>query len=161
MKRSKKKPSIPSVKSPGLWTKTKSELARILGVTRRTLDAWILLPEAPKQTGTAFDVTAWRDFASTRRPGKTSEGAELRLENVRLTVALNEAKLMKQAGDLIPVEWAKGLVADHAIKVRNIIQGSDLSETEKHDLTEQLIAISSDDFIAGLRAQIGEERETE
>jgi hypothetical protein len=161
MKRSTKKEPIASEQSHAEWCKNKSELARILGVTRRTLDAWILLPEAPKQTGTAFDVTAWRDFASTRRPGKTSEGAELRLENLRLTVALNEAKLMKQAGDLIPVEWAKGLVADHAIKTRNIILAAPIAQADRDSLIEQIAAISSDDFIAGLRAQIGEERETE
>jgi hypothetical protein len=158
MKRTKKKAAFTSENGQ---VETKAALARAIGVSRPTLYTWFNLPDAPLVTDGGHDVAAWEAFRDARLTKEPSESRELRLENLRLQVSLKQVQLMKLAGDLIPLEWAKGLVADHAIKVRNIIQGSDLSEAQKHDLTENILALNQDDYIDGLRAQIGEERETE
>jgi phage terminase Nu1 subunit (DNA packaging protein) len=159
MKRPKKKTGLPSENG---HVETRAELAKILGISRPTLYTWSKLDGAPiPMPDGRHDVAAWKAFADARLNPEPSESQELRIENLRLQVSLKQVQLMKLAGDLVPLEWAKGLVADHAIKTRNIILAAPIAQADRDSLIEQLAAISSDNFIAGLRAQIGEERESE
>jgi len=154
MKRPKIKPAFPSDNG---HVETKAALARAIGVSRPTLYTWFNLPDAPLVTDGGHDVAAWEAFRDARLKKEPSESQELRLENLRLQVSLKQVQLMKLAGDLIPLEWAKGLVADHAIKVRHIIEGSGLTDEQKEWLTDKILALDPEEFIAGLRIQIGEE----
>ncbi len=56
------------------------------------------------------------------------------------------AKLLAE-GELILTEFASMTVAHFAISIRNAIQGSELSEADKHNLTEQIAATDADGFI--------------
>ena len=50
------------------------ELAKILGVTRRTLQNWRKRPDAPKPMANGFhDVAAWREFMARNYDAKKTE----------------------------------------------------------------------------------------
>lgn len=86
---------------------------------------------------------------------------ELKRRLLKNGISMEQVAALKADGELILTEFASMTVAHFAVSTRNIIQGSDLSEAQKHDLTENILALSQDDYIDGLRAQIGEEGESE
>src|SRR5258708_4277973 len=106
-----------SDKQAGKFAKAKSELAHILGITRRTLDAWLLEPDAPRRTKDGrYEIEHWREFASHRKVNMNAdEASRLLLQKLRNEVELGNLRLLKEAGELVPLEWTKMLLGHVAI----------------------------------------------
>jgi hypothetical protein len=135
---------------------TKVALARHCGMTRQALDFHLKQPGAPQPRSNGFwdcdEVVAW-----INADGAGSDGSEeLKLKKLKQEVELNDIRIMREAGELLPSEWASLLFADTFTKIRRVIQTSDLSEAQKHELTEKIVAIDPDEFINNLRLQTGE-----
>jgi hypothetical protein len=159
MSKAPKKSGFSSENSPEKWAPTKRALSRILGVTRRTLDAWLLLLEAPPhRDGDAFEIAPWLAFATERRAGNVADGPQLRLQKLRQEVELNEIKIMREAGQVLPLEMARGWIQDWVLRVRGAIYSyDDLTLDQKNVLADRIDAIDRDDYLKRLRGQSAEE----
>ena len=137
------------------FVKTKAEMARLLDISRVTLDAWLKLSDSPRcRSDGRFPVDEWRAYKARKKMDDSiEETAELKLQKLRNEVAQSEVDLMKAAGELVPLEWSRQLFAHLAISIRNIVQGSELAEHDKLSLTEQIEKINADEYLSQLRSQ--------
>jgi len=137
------------------WVKTKLELARLLGISRTTLDNYTLLPGFPARAANGhFPLEQCRAFVAGQL-GRNEERRALELQKLRDDVARGQIELMK-ADEVMPIEWVT-LVLDHlAVSVRNVIQRAPfLTEEEKEYLTNEVIAIDMVKFIDALGRESG------
>lgn len=137
------------------FAKNKAELSRILDISRVTLDAWIELPDSPRTTSNGrYVVAEWRAFKANRNLNAgIEETAELKLQKLRDEVARGQIAMLKEAGELVPVEWSKQLFAHLSISMRNVIMDSGIGEGEKLSLIAKIEKINADDYISQLRLQ--------
>ena len=86
-----------------------SELARILGIARRTMNRWRKRPDAP-QTGTSgfIDVAPWREFMQRNdlhgEPAATEEETALRARKLLAEVEERELRLAVKKGEYVALE---------------------------------------------------------
>jgi hypothetical protein len=102
------------------YAKTLVELAAVLGVTRRTLNAWQKMEGSPKPLSNGYwPVADWREFVRVRglKVGKTPVGNEEALKARKLLAEVEERELRiaVKKGEYVPIhqvrtEWI-GLVA--------------------------------------------------
>jgi hypothetical protein len=102
------------------YAKTLVELAAVLGVTRRTLNAWQKMEGSPKPISNGlWPVADWREFVRVRglKVGKTPVGNEEALKARKLLAEVEERELRiaVKKGEYVPIhqvrtEWI-GLVA--------------------------------------------------
>ena len=102
------------------YAKTLVELAAVLGVTRRTLNAWQKMDGSPKALSNGlWPVADWREFVRVRelKTGKTATGNEEALKACKLLAEVEERELRiaVKKGEYVPIhqvrtEWI-GLVA--------------------------------------------------
>jgi hypothetical protein len=78
----------------------------------------------------------------------------LKMKNLKQKIELDDIKILREAGDLVPVDWAKQLVAHLAISVCAILRASDISSDDKKLLTDQIEAINFENYLSQLRIQI-------
>ncbi len=93
------------------------ELAKILGVTRRTLQNWRKRPDAPKPMANGFhDVQAWREFMARNdlhgEPVATDAETALRARKLLADVEERELRLAVRKREYVPLEevretWTK------------------------------------------------------
>lgn len=143
------------------YAKNKAHLSRVIDISRVTLDAWLRLPNAPKplSNGT-YVISEWVKFKASRgqeQDKPIEEIAALKLRNLKQKVELDDIKILKLAGDLVPIEWAKQLVAHLAISARNVVQESDITPEQKLKITERLEKIDFENFLSQLRNQAEED----
>lgn len=136
------------------WISTKLELSRLLGISRPTLDTYSTLPGFPdrRQGDGAWPLEQCRAFVATQL-NRSEEKRALELQKLRDEVARGQVALMKEAGELIPVQWSKMLFAHLMISTRNIIQGADIPEGEKSKMTSAIESVDADAFIAQLKLE--------
>lgn len=139
-----------------IYAKNKAELARILDITRVTLDAWIKLPASPRTLSNGRRVIAeWRVFAAGRKIDRQSEEREeLKMQKLRDDSARSQMELMKEAGELFPIEWHLQIIEHYAISVRGIIEHAEIDEHEKLEIFAQVKAINCDEYLNRLQAGI-------
>lgn len=144
--------------APQIYSKSKSDLSRLLGITRATLDAWIREEGSPKLAENGrYRIADWMTFREGRKVAKEeaqSDTPELKRKKLQQEIELNDIKILKESGDLVPVEWAKNLVAHLAISVCQIVKESDIPQEAKDDLTLKVEAINFENYLSQLRAQI-------
>ena len=102
------------------YAKTLVELAAVLGVTRRTLNAWQKMEGSPKPISNGlWPVADWREFVRVRglKAGKTLVGNEEALKARKLLAEVEERELRiaVKKGEYVPLtkvreQWI-GLVA--------------------------------------------------
>lgn len=139
------------------YARNRTELARYLDVDRNTIAAWIKLSESPKRKSDGRYVTTdWLTFKANRRcQNETpSDSVELKIKKLRQEIELNDIKILREAGDLVPLEWAKNLVAHLAATTCGIFRDSGLDEGDKLSLIEKIEAINFENYLSQLRAQI-------
>lgn len=142
------------------FAKNKTDLALAIGIARSTLDAWFLKPESPRaRSNGKHDIAEWKTFASTQKfETDANEAVKLKLKKLKQEVELNDIKILKEGGDLVPLDWCNQLVAHLTISMRNAIQGSDdLSPNSKVTLTKKLESINYENFLSQLRKQIADD----
>ena len=99
------------------YAKNKAELARIIGSSRVSIDAWLKLPGCPKPLSNGkFVIAEWRAFKATRKlDAGFDESQELKLIKQRNEAAQSTIDLMKSAEEAIPVAWCEQLFAHLAL----------------------------------------------
>jgi hypothetical protein len=139
------------------WIKTKLELARLLGISRTTLDNFTLLPGFPARAANGhFPLEECRAFVAGQL-GRNEEKRALELQKLRDEVSRGQLELMKAAGEVVPLDWSRRIVAHMAISLRRIIQGASIDEAEKEKMTAAVEGIDVEGFIAQLaREEIAE-----
>jgi len=85
------------------------DLARILGVTRRTIQNWRRKSDAPKPAANGFhDVAAWREFMQRHDlksdATATDEETALRARKLLAEVEERELRLAVKKGDYVSIE---------------------------------------------------------
>ncbi len=140
------------------WVKTKLELARLLGISRTTLDNYTLLPGFPARAANGhFPLEQCRAFVAGQL-GRNEEKRALELQKLRDDVARGQLELMKASDEVMPIEFVSRVLAHQAISFRQIIQGSGLTDDQKEALTNAVLAIDTEKFIAEMFAEIGARR---
>ena len=134
---------------PQDFVKTKLELARVLGVSRPTLDRWVVMPAFPPKEEQGWPVAHARMFAAIQQTRDDSV-RKLEMDLLREQVAQAQMRTGREADELMPVEWVKRVLAHQAICFRQIIQGSGLSVEQMELLTTKVEAIDCDDFLSSL-----------
>jgi DNA-binding transcriptional regulator YdaS (Cro superfamily) len=86
-----------------------SDLARILGVSRSSLNRWRKLKDAPKPDASGFhDVTQWREFMSRHElrgePAVTDEETALRARKLLAEVEERELRLAVKKREYVSIE---------------------------------------------------------
>ena len=86
-----------------------SDLARILGVSRSSINRWRKLKDAPKPDSSGFhDVTQWREFMRRHElrgePAVTDEETALRARKLLAEVEERELRLAVKKGDYVSIE---------------------------------------------------------
>lgn len=145
--------------APQIYAKNKSDLSRLLGITRATLDAWIKEDESPKPASNGrWRLNEWEEFKKGRKvedhDTPAAEVSELKKKKLQQEIELNDIKILRESGDLVPVDWAKQLVAHWSISTCNIIKDSGLDERDKLLLVEKIEAINFENFLSQLRKQV-------
>jgi DNA-binding transcriptional MerR regulator len=137
------------------WVRTKLELARLLGVSRTTLDNYTLLPGFPARAANGhFPLEQCRAFVAGQL-GRNEEKRSLELQKLRDDVARGQLELMKASDEVMPIEFVSRVLAHQAISFRQVIQNSDLTDDQKETLTNAVLAIDMDAFIASMFAEAG------
>ena len=115
------------------YAKTLVELAAVMGVTRRTLNAWQKMEGSPKPISNGlWPVADWREFVRVRglKAGKTPVGNEeaLKARKLLAEVEERELRLSVKRGEFVSVEQVNkewiGLVS----RARALLEGRLLDE---------------------------------
>jgi hypothetical protein len=135
---------------------TKVALAKHCGMSRQGLDVYLKMPGAPVARSNGFwdgdEVVAWVNSHSATND---DELERLKLQKLRNEVAQSELDLMKSSDEVMPIEFVSRVLAHQAICFRNIIQGSGLTDEQKETMTNAVLAIDTDKFIAEMFAEAG------
>src|ERR1043165_99873 len=107
-------------KMPKVEAATWAEVARVLGVPRKTLDEWRQRESAPKTA----DVQAWKVYVEAndlgRGQGKTFEA--LRKEKLTREVELMDQKLAREKQRVIPADEVKAFDVAYAAKLDGFLK---------------------------------------
>jgi hypothetical protein len=137
------------------WVKTKLELARLLGISRTTLDNYTLLPGFPARAANGhFPLEQCRAFVAGQL-GRNEEKRALELERLRDEVALGRLELGRRTDELMPREWCEKTMAHLVIGFRRVIESSGLTEEQKETMYSGIEKIDCDKFLADLAAEWG------
>jgi hypothetical protein len=140
------------------WIKTKLELARLLGISRPTLDAHTVLPGFPQVEARGWPLERCRAFTAVQI-NRREETRLLELELLKEQVAQAQMRTGREAGELLPIDWTKRVLAHQAICFRNIIQGSGLTDEQKDAMTNAVLAIDCEEFIRQMALEAGASNE--
>ena len=145
--------------APQIYAKNKSDLSRLIGITRATLDAWIKEDGSPRPAANGrWKIAEWEEFKKGRKiedhDTPASDTAELKRKKLQQEIELNDIKILRESGDLVPVDWAKQLVAHWSISTCHIIKDSGLAECDKVSIVEKIEAINFENFLSQLRTQV-------
>ena len=132
------------------FVKSKTELAKRLGVTRVTLDRWLTLPGFPEKQAKGWPLEAAMAFTNRLRQEEAQED-ELRLKKLRLEVEQGSAELTREADRYMPRAWVLALCEEISKRVIGIIQSTgSLSPEEKTRVIEEVEKIDCAGFLKQL-----------
>jgi hypothetical protein len=137
------------------WVKTKLELARLLGISRTTLDNYTLLPGFPARAANGhFPLEQCRAFVAGQT-GRNEERRALELERLRDEVAIQRLELGRRTDELMPREWCEKTIAHLVIGFRRVIESSGLTDEQKETMYSGVEKIDCDEFIRQLAIEWG------
>lgn len=134
------------------WVSTKLELARLLNVSRTTLDNYSVLPGFPKKRADgAWPVERIRAFTA-KRLGRDAEARSLKLQRLRLQVERSDRELEAEAGRYVAREPLIDLVQHMKRETLKIIRAFDMDAGAKVRILAGVEAIDAEGFLAELSA---------
>lgn len=113
------------------FAKTIVELAEILGVSRKTIDRWRKMKNAPKALSDGrHNIVKWQEFVRKHdlKEPDTPEEEELKSRKLLAEVRQAELKLKVMEGTYVPIEKVREVWMSHIGQVRNILESRFLNE---------------------------------
>jgi hypothetical protein len=140
------------MKNSDAFARTKIELCQALEISRPTLDRYTVLPGFPEKADDGWPLDACRAFVSGQLH-RREEYSRLELEKMRQEVSQAQMRTLREAERLMPREWSELLFAHLAVSARNVIQGADIPEEIKADMTAKIEALDASEFLAQLKLE--------
>ena len=103
------------------------ELARLLGVTRRTLQTWRKRKDAPKPAANGFhEVAAWREFMQRHglegEAGATDAETALRARKLLAEVEERELRLAVKKGEYVALEEVRAVWTEQVARAKELLR---------------------------------------
>jgi hypothetical protein len=103
------------------------ELARIVGVTRRTLQTWRKRKDAPKPAANGFhEIAAWREFMQRngleREPVASDEETALRARKLLAEVEERELRLAVKKGEYVALEEVRSVWTEQVSRAKEMFR---------------------------------------
>ncbi|MCE0483223.1 MAG: hypothetical protein LV479_03175 [Methylacidiphilales bacterium] len=134
------------------WIKTKLELARLLKISRTTLDTFITLEGFPsKRADGAWPLEKIRSFTA-KRLGRDEEARSLKLQRLRLQVERSDRELEAEAGKYVAREALFDLVANYKRETLKIVRAFGMDSDAKARILAGIDAIDAEAFLKELTA---------
>jgi len=134
------------------WVSTKLELARLLNISRTTLDNYSVLPGFPKKRADGcWPLERIRAFTA-KRLGRDAEARSLKLTRLRLQVERSDRELMAEGEKYVAREALIDLVANCKRETLKIIRAFEMDAGAKAKMLAGIEAIDAEGFLAELSA---------
>ena len=103
------------------------ELAKIIGVTRRTLQTWRKREDAPQPAANGFhEVAAWREFMERNglegEPTATDEETALRARKLLAEVEERELRLAVKKGEFVALEEVRAVWTENVARAKEMLR---------------------------------------